>query len=419
MADPARSDRRRRVPPSGAPVAGRIERMLGPEVIAIRAAGTRGLAARVVAAGATPVAPRDAHGGPERSLGDDLRRRRRARLLRLDLTRLLPEVLGPRAVPVVEAPPARDAGVRGLAVGPEPSAVLANAILVTLDRAARGSGVRHLPLGRRPRAVGRARRRPPRAGRAGGRRRPSRARAARGQDPPARRPRGAARLRARLAGLLYHRGAVRTLYRASRVVTLSHPTMGEWILVDGRHIQRVGTGEPPDADFRVDLPGTTIVPGFIDSHVHLTGTGRSLPQRGRPGFLLEGGAPRDRPLAAGRRGDPRRARGVRRVVVGPPRPPERGRPRRDHGRARRAVPHGRAPRDRKLLGPERPGAGRTSAASSGTKPANRRDGCEPGRSSVSRPGSSPRTIAIRSRSSNSRARRSRHRAVSRRCTRCR
>jgi len=69
---------------------------------------------------------------------------------------------------------------------------------------------------------------------------------------------------------------VRTLYRASRVVTLSHPTMGEWILVDGRHVQRVGSGQPPDADFHVDLPGTTIVPGFIDSHVHLTGTGRSL-----------------------------------------------------------------------------------------------------------------------------------------------
>jgi predicted amidohydrolase YtcJ len=69
---------------------------------------------------------------------------------------------------------------------------------------------------------------------------------------------------------------VRTLYRASRVVTLSHPTMGEWILVDERHVQRVGTGDPPEADATIDLPGTTIVPGFIDSHVHLTATGRSL-----------------------------------------------------------------------------------------------------------------------------------------------
>ena len=69
---------------------------------------------------------------------------------------------------------------------------------------------------------------------------------------------------------------MRTLYRASRVVTLSHPTMGEWLLVDERHIQRVGTGDPPEADLTIELPGTTIVPGFIDSHVHLTATGRSL-----------------------------------------------------------------------------------------------------------------------------------------------
>lgn len=68
---------------------------------------------------------------------------------------------------------------------------------------------------------------------------------------------------------------MRTLYRARRVVTLSHPPAGEWILVDGRHVQRVGVGEPPEADRVVELPGATIVPGFIDSHVHLTGTGVS------------------------------------------------------------------------------------------------------------------------------------------------
>jgi predicted amidohydrolase YtcJ len=66
---------------------------------------------------------------------------------------------------------------------------------------------------------------------------------------------------------------MRTVYRASLVRTLSHPAEGEWLLVDERHIQRVGSGEPPDADRVVDLPGTTILPGFIDSHVHLTGTG--------------------------------------------------------------------------------------------------------------------------------------------------
>src|SRR5436190_22900231 len=66
---------------------------------------------------------------------------------------------------------------------------------------------------------------------------------------------------------------MRTLYRAGRVHTLSHPAMGEWVLVDERHVERVGAGEPPEADRVVELPGTTIMPGFVDAHVHLTGTG--------------------------------------------------------------------------------------------------------------------------------------------------
>ncbi|HET7928211.1 MAG TPA: amidohydrolase family protein [Actinomycetota bacterium] len=66
---------------------------------------------------------------------------------------------------------------------------------------------------------------------------------------------------------------MKTLYRASRVHTLSYPAVGEWVLVDGRHIERVGVGEAPHADRTVDLPGTTILPGFVDTHVHLTGTG--------------------------------------------------------------------------------------------------------------------------------------------------
>ncbi len=68
---------------------------------------------------------------------------------------------------------------------------------------------------------------------------------------------------------------MKTLYRGSKVYTLGHPAMGEWLLVDQRHVERVGSGPPPHADRLVDLPGTTIIPGFIDTHVHLTGTGLS------------------------------------------------------------------------------------------------------------------------------------------------
>jgi predicted amidohydrolase YtcJ len=65
---------------------------------------------------------------------------------------------------------------------------------------------------------------------------------------------------------------MKTLYRATRVYTLSHPSVGEWLLIDDRHVERVGTREPPEADRVVELPGHTIIPGFIDTHVHLTGT---------------------------------------------------------------------------------------------------------------------------------------------------
>lgn len=72
---------------------------------------------------------------------------------------------------------------------------------------------------------------------------------------------------------------MRTLYRAARVHTLSYPQTGEWVLIDDRHVQRVGSGDPPDADRIVELPGATILPGFIDTHVHLTRTGSALANR--------------------------------------------------------------------------------------------------------------------------------------------
>ncbi|MEP6758069.1 MAG: amidohydrolase family protein [Actinomycetota bacterium] len=69
---------------------------------------------------------------------------------------------------------------------------------------------------------------------------------------------------------------MRTLYRAARVHTFGHPRTGEWLLIDDRHVQRVGTGDPPAADRIVELPGATIMPGFIDAHVHLTSTGAAI-----------------------------------------------------------------------------------------------------------------------------------------------
>ena len=68
---------------------------------------------------------------------------------------------------------------------------------------------------------------------------------------------------------------MRSLYRARRVHTFGHPPTGDWVLVDGRHVERVGAGEPPDADRVVDLPGATIVPGLIDAHIHLSSLGLS------------------------------------------------------------------------------------------------------------------------------------------------
>jgi predicted amidohydrolase YtcJ len=65
--------------------------------------------------------------------------------------------------------------------------------------------------------------------------------------------------------------------------------------VDERHVERVGSGEPPDADRVVDLPGTTIIPGFVDAHVHLSGTGILL-----DGLDLAEAGTREEALAAAR-----------------------------------------------------------------------------------------------------------------------
>jgi hypothetical protein len=57
----------------------------------------------------------------------------------------LAEILGPAAAHAIAVLRRfRERGVRGLPIGPEPSAILANAVLSRLDDPIRRSGVRHL-----------------------------------------------------------------------------------------------------------------------------------------------------------------------------------------------------------------------------------------------------------------------------------
>jgi len=52
----------------------------------------------------------------------------------------------------------------------------------------------------------------------------------------------------------------------------------EWFTTLGKRFQRVGSGPPPAHSRRVDLHGQTVVPGFVDSHVHFFQTGIDLLQ---------------------------------------------------------------------------------------------------------------------------------------------
>jgi hypothetical protein len=128
------------------PLAGRIERSLGPEVFAPRTSPGPGgwrlapwTPARVGWRRALRAAIRGASRGTTFALAD----------VRDCYGSISPEtigaLLGPGAAPAVAVlRHLHDHGVRGLPVGPDPSAVLANAALSILDRAIRSSGVRHV-----------------------------------------------------------------------------------------------------------------------------------------------------------------------------------------------------------------------------------------------------------------------------------
>jgi len=127
-------------------LAGRIERSLGPEVLAIRAA------ARGDAWSLTPWTP------PRAAWRRRVRRAIRAATRGTAFAvadvhdcygSISPEtiaaLLGPEAAHAIALlRRLQEGGVRGLPVGPEPSAILANAVLARLDEAIRAHGIPHL-----------------------------------------------------------------------------------------------------------------------------------------------------------------------------------------------------------------------------------------------------------------------------------
>ena len=57
------------------------------------------------------------------------------------------------------------------------------------------------------------------------------------------------------------------LLAAGRVVTPARILAPGWVHVDGDRIVDLGAGDPPRAA-DVSLPAATLVPGFVDTHVH-------------------------------------------------------------------------------------------------------------------------------------------------------
>lgn len=127
------------------PLVGRIERSLSPEVMAVRA--------RPGDAGWKLVPWRPARATWRSTIRRALLDAPGATFAAADVRdcyasislETIAALLGPEGAPAVALLHRfHERGVRGLPVGPEPSAVLANAALSRLDRAIRSAGVRHL-----------------------------------------------------------------------------------------------------------------------------------------------------------------------------------------------------------------------------------------------------------------------------------
>ncbi|RRR98674.1 amidohydrolase [Glycomyces terrestris] len=68
----------------------------------------------------------------------------------------------------------------------------------------------------------------------------------------------------------------RTLWRGGRVLSPTHPAATALLTAGDRIAWVGGDDDLPAADRTVDLEGALVTPAFVDSHVHLTGTGASL-----------------------------------------------------------------------------------------------------------------------------------------------
>lgn len=74
---------------------------------------------------------------------------------------------------------------------------------------------------------------------------------------------------------------MKTLLHNARVIDGKGGTWSGFVAIEGNRIQRIGRGEPADAFTgfeRVDLNGMSLLPGFIDCHVHLRSDGDPDPR---------------------------------------------------------------------------------------------------------------------------------------------